>query len=184
MAQGFRNVRVQVGVPGMAGYGGRAAAPAPSRRCTTSRCSSRPTTSAPRAEAVRSLPPGTGRRGRTAARHARARLAQPGGAVLQGRREVQAVLPGRSAIAGGHRVLPADPPAVRHAHRHGRAVQQPARMAAADRRAADRLHPRARFAGGRVHAGAQDRHSGGDLRREDGVARAGRRFAGRATWPT
>ena len=87
----------------------------------------------PRAEAVRSLPQGTGRRGRAAARHARARVAEPGGAVLQGRREVQAVLHGRSALAGGHRLLPPDPAAVRHADRHGRAVQQPARMAAADR---------------------------------------------------
>ena len=41
MAQGFRHVRVQVGVPGMAGYGVAAAAARRSRRCTTSRCSSR-----------------------------------------------------------------------------------------------------------------------------------------------
>ena len=116
----------------------------------------------PRAEAVRSLPQGTGRRDRAAARRARAGVAEPGRAVLQGRREVQAVLPGRPALARGHRLLPADPPAVRHADRHGRAVQQPARVEAADRRAADRLHPRARFAGRRIHAGAQDRHPGRD----------------------
>ena len=42
------------------------------------------------------------------------------------------------------------------AARDGRAVQQPARVDAADRRAADRLHPRARVAGGRPHAVPQD----------------------------
>ena len=51
-------------------------------------------------EAARSLPQGTGRRGRAAARHARAPDAEPGGAVLQGSGEVPHVLPGRSALAG------------------------------------------------------------------------------------
>ena len=83
---------------------------------------------APRAQAVRGLPQGTGRRSRTAARRARAGVAEPGRAVLQGRGEVQDVLHGRSALAGGPRLLPPDPPAVRHADRDGRAVQQPARM--------------------------------------------------------
>ena len=98
----------------------------------------------PRAEAVRGVPQATGRRGRAAARHARALLAQPGRAVRQGRGAVPAVLPRGSALAGGHRLLPPDPAAVRHADRHGRAVQQPARVDAADQRAADRLHPHPR----------------------------------------
>ena len=116
MAQGFRHVRVQVGVPGMAGYGSAAAARAHAVEGAARQAGLRAGgLHPPRAQAVRSLPQGTGRRGRTAARHARARLAQPGRAVLQGRREVQAVLHGGPALARGHRVLPADPPAVRHA---------------------------------------------------------------------
>ena len=143
IAQGFRHVRVQIGVPGMAGYGssrggghGEGAARQAGLRAGgyTRRA----------LKLLRSLPQGTGRRNRTAARRARARVAEPGGAVLQGRGEVQDVLHGRSAVAGGHRVLPPDPPAVRHADRDGRAVQQPARMDAADCGAADRLHPRPR----------------------------------------
>ena len=48
MSAGFRHVRVQVGVPGMAGYGSGARRRARSRRCTTRPCSSRRPTSAAR----------------------------------------------------------------------------------------------------------------------------------------
>ena len=44
MAQGFRHVRVQVGVPGMAGYGAGRGGATVRRRCTTARYSSRPST--------------------------------------------------------------------------------------------------------------------------------------------
>ena len=160
MAQGFRHVRVQVGVPGMAGYGaGRGARQGP-RRCTPARSSSRPYYIRRALKLLRGVPQATGRRDRAAARRPRARLAEPGGAVRQGRREVQAVLPGGPALAGGHRLLPPDPPAVRDAARHGRAVQQPARVDAADRRAPDRLHPHPRLAGRRPDALPQDRGLG------------------------
>ena len=56
--------------------------------------------------------------------------------------------------------IPADSPAVRHPHRHGRTLQQPARMAAADLGTPDRLHPGACFTGGRFHALPQDRDPG------------------------
>ena len=49
------------------------------------------------------------RRGRAAARRARARLAEPGRAVRQGRGRREAVLPGGRALARGHRLLPPDP---------------------------------------------------------------------------
>ena len=82
MAQGFRHVRVQVGVPGMAGYGAAARA-----RRTVAGAAQRPGLRArglrpPRAEAVRGLPQRARRRNRAAARHARARHAEPGRAVL------------------------------------------------------------------------------------------------------
>ena len=46
IAKGFRNVRVQVGIPGMSGYGSRTGQTARSRRCTINRSSSRPMISA------------------------------------------------------------------------------------------------------------------------------------------
>ena len=45
-------------------------------------------------------------------------------------------------------------------------------------RAPDRLHPRPRVADGRIHAGAQDRHPGRELRSEDRLARSRRCLAG------
>ena len=68
---------------------------------------------------------------------------------------------------------------MRNADRHGRTVQQPARMAAAHHRAPHRLHSRACVPGGRIQPVAQDRDPCREVRREDGVARARRRFAGR-----
>ena len=58
-----------------------------SRRCTTGRCSSPRSTSRRALEALRGGAQGAGRRGRAAARRARAHLADAGAAVLQGRRE-------------------------------------------------------------------------------------------------
>ena len=155
MAQGFRHVRVQVGVPGMEGYGAGGAGHGADRRdCTPG----------PVFEPAYYI-----RRAMKLFEECRKQLGeeiellhdvhervspQPGRAVLQGRREVQAVLRRGSALARRHRVLPADPPAVRDADRDGRAVQQPARVAAADRRAPDRLHPHPRVAGRRPDAGA------------------------------
>ncbi len=65
------------------------------------------------------------------------------------------------------------------ADRHGRAVQQSQRMAAADDRPADRLHPHPHLAGGRPVDGAQDRGSVRVLRRPHRLARPRRRLAGR-----
>ena len=48
----------------------------------------------------------------------------------------------------------------------GELFNSPHEWQPADRGAADRLHPRSRFADGRVHAGAKDRHPGGEVRRE------------------
>ena len=45
------------------------------------------------------------------------------------------VLPRGPALPRGPRLLPPDPPELRHAHRHGRAIQQPARVDAAHHRA-------------------------------------------------
>ena len=76
MEQGFRHVRVQVGVPGMEGYGAphggeREVAGAALRAgLRAAACS------APRAAIVRGVPQGTRLGGRTAARHARA-LSRP-----------------------------------------------------------------------------------------------------------
>ena len=53
MAQGFRHVRVQIGVPGMAGYGAGAADGEGRRRCTPARCSSRRPTSGARSSCWR-----------------------------------------------------------------------------------------------------------------------------------
>ena len=53
-------------------------------------------------------------------------------------------------------VVPAHPPAVRHTDRHGRVVQQPARVESAHQRTADRLYPRPRHASGRPDTLPQD----------------------------
>jgi hypothetical protein len=95
MAQGFRHVRVQVGVPGMAGYGsGRGdakvagAPPAPVFEPAVLH--------PPRAQALRGLPQGTRRRSRTASRRARTRIAHSGVQFCKDVEEVQALLPRRS----------------------------------------------------------------------------------------
>ena len=75
------------------------------------------------------------RRGRAAARHPRARAADPGHAAVQGPGAVQPVLPRRPVQPGGHRLLREPAPADQHADRDGRAVQQPERVdRAADQR--------------------------------------------------
>jgi len=72
----FATWRVQVGVPGMAGYGSRRASRR-SPRCTRPRCSSRGL-HAPRAAAPRGGPQGARRRGGAPPRRPRARLPHPG----------------------------------------------------------------------------------------------------------
>ncbi len=72
LAQGFRNVRVQVGLPGMAGYGSQhanTAPPAGTARQTALRAG---LPDAPRPQASRDLPPRVRRRSRATPRHARA----------------------------------------------------------------------------------------------------------------
>ena len=65
MAQGFRNVRVQVGLPGMAGYGSSHNAATPLKALHDKPLFDPPIVS-PRAEAARNLPPRTRRRSRVA----------------------------------------------------------------------------------------------------------------------
>ena len=60
----------------------------------------------------------------------------------------------------------------------GELFNSPHEWTPAHRRAAHRLHPRPRLAGGRPHALPQDGGARRALRREDRVARAGRRLAG------
>ena len=95
------------------------------------------------------------RRGRAAPRRPRADHAQPGDQPVQGAGEVPPVLPGGPALARGQGPLPAAPPADEHPAGDGRAVQHPARIRAADRRAADRLHPHPRLADRRPEHGAE-----------------------------
>ena len=179
MSRGFRHIRVQVGVPGMAGYGSARAGAAPVKALH----------SAPVFE-----PAAYVRRALTLLETARKELGDevellhdvhervtPTQALqlLQGRRALPDVLHRRPAVARGHRLVPADPPAVHDAARDGRALQQPARVDPAHLRAADRLHPHPRLAGRRPDALPQGRGSRGALRRAHRVARARRRVADR-----
>ena len=72
-----------------------------------------------------------------------------------------------------------DPPAMRHAARDGRAVQQPARVDAADLRTPDRFHPHSRLAGRRPDALPQSRRARRDLQRAHRLARPRRCLADR-----
>ncbi len=70
IANGFRHVRIQVGVPGMAGYGSRAQqAQRIPRRCTTRRCSSAKAISRRALALFEACAQGTGHGYRAAARH-------------------------------------------------------------------------------------------------------------------
>ena len=60
-------------------------------------------------------------------------------------------LPRGPALARAGALVPTRPPAMRDAAGHGRAVHQPARIPAADHRAADRFRPRAHLQGRRHH---------------------------------
>ena len=98
---------------------------------------------------------------------------------LPGARAISSVLPRGSVSAGGERPLPAVAPPDDHAAGDGRAVQHAARVRAADRRAADRLHPHPHLADWRPVASAEGAGAERVLRREDRVARARRRLAAR-----
>ncbi len=157
IAQGFRHVRIQVGVPGMAGYGSRRGEDAKVKALHDGAGVRARGLRAARARALRGGAQGAGRRGRAAARRARAHLADAGAAVLQGRRAASGCSSSRIRVSpediGWFRLIRQQ---YDDAARDGGAVQQPARVDAADRGAADRLHPRARVAGGRPHAVPQD----------------------------
>src|SRR5262249_32244501 len=93
---------------------------------------------------------------------------------------VQALFPRRPAFARGRRLVPEVAGADQHTDRNGRVVQQPQRVAESGERPADRLHPHPHLAGRRADDGPQ---GGGHVRvfsRAHGVARPGRRFAGRS----
>ena len=74
--------------------------------------------------------------------------------------------------------------AMRHSHRDGRAVQQPARVDAANHRTPDRLHPLPRLAGRRGQRGAQNRAARRALRRPRPPGTAPATFPRSATPPS
>ena len=120
------------------------------------------------------------RRGRAAARHPRARPADPWRSSWPRTLEpYQPLLPRGPLRAGGHRLLPLLRQQTRDPDRDGRAVRQPGRVRAADQRPADRLHPRPHLRHRRLHAGAQAGRLLRVLRRAHRLARPGRRLAGR-----
>jgi len=103
IAQGFRHVRIQVGVPGMAGYGSR--------------------TGGQRIPSLHSAPvferEGAKRRALALFEAARKELGPAG----QGSGAVPPVLPGRPVVAGRHHVVPQHPQPDLDAAGDGRAVQ-------------------------------------------------------------
>ncbi len=141
MAKGYRHIRVQVAIPGLATYG------AAMRREPASAEPIGPTNPKDIWEPgpyLRTLPKlfehlrvALGDDVRATARCARADLPQPGRRAVQGAGEIPPLLPGGPAAARGKRPLPVDPPAIERADCDGRAVQHPARVCALDRRAAD-----------------------------------------------
>ena len=163
MAQGYRYIRLQMSVPGMSAYGAGGAAGA----------------NAPKVQALHKDPvyePGAYIR-RTVPMLAEVRKQL--GDEVELLHDIHERVSPREAIQFAKDVEPLklffleDPfspedigyfrqlrAAVQHAHRHGRAVQQPARVDAANRRAADRLHPHPHLAGGRPDALPEDRHPG------------------------
>ena len=187
MEKGYRHVRVQVDIPGLATYGTAPAGSEPRKPEP-----SEPTRPNPKLiwepgplrphgpQALRAPADDGRRRRRAAPRRARADLAQPGDPALQGPGEVPPLLPRRPALARGQGPLPPPPPADEHADRDGRAVQHPARIRPVDHRPADRLHPDPHLADRRPEHGAEGGGPVRVLRREDRLARAGRRLARRA----
>ena len=107
------------------------------------------------AEVLRAHADQARRRGRAAARRARAGHAEPGHQPVQGARAVSPVLPRGSVPARGERSFPAAAPADQHPDRDGRAVQHAARVPAAHQGAADRFHPHSHLADRRPEPGAQ-----------------------------
>ena len=165
MEQGFRHVRVQVSTPGYASYGARSTAPAaPAGATERGRRAHQPARHlgagplrADAAQVLRAHAQQARRRGRAAARRARAHHAQPGGQSLQGARTVPAVLPRGSVPARGQRSLPHPAPADQHPAGDGRAVQHAAGVPAAHQGAADRFHPHPHLADRRPEPGAEGR---------------------------
>ena len=179
MAQGFRHVRVQVGVPGMAGYGVAARRRASCRRCTT----------APVFEPAAYI-----RRALKLFEECRKQL----GDEIELLHDVHERVSPNQAVQFAKDVEPfklfflEDPLSPEDIAYFRQIRQQCATPLAMGElfnsphewtplicRAADRLHPHPRHAGGRPDAVPQDRGHGRDLRREDGLARSGRRFADR-----
>ena len=126
MAQGFRNVRVQVGIPGMSGYGSRHSDDAKLKALHDK----------PLYEPAYDF-----RRALKLLEICRQELGdevellhdmherltpESSGPVLQRSREVPHVLSRRSAIARRPGLLPTDPAKLRDTYCHGRALQQPA----------------------------------------------------------
>ena len=121
------------------------------------------------------------RRRRAAARRPRARAADPGDASCARTLEPYHLFFLEDPFTpGGHRLLPsscASRPASPIAM--GELFNNPQRVRAADRGAADRLHPRPHLADRRPDAGPQGGGAVRVLRRAHGLARPGRRLARR-----
>ena len=178
MARGFRHVRVQVGVPGMAGYGSGRGEAAGRPRSTPPPCSSRRPTRGARSQLLEAARKELGDEVELLHDvHERLSPTQAVGFCKDVERFRLFFLedplsPEDIAWFRLIRQQCATPLAM------GELFNSPHEWTPADRRAAHRLHPRPRLAGRRAHAVPQDRGPGRAVRREDGLARAGRRLAG------
>ena len=197
MEKGHHHIRVQMATPGYATYGNRGAAagaatasnrdvsqgPIPVTtwlRDYDRRQVLRPSRRHLRAQALHALrhrpvrihPRPLRLRRRDPPRRARAHPADPRRLVRQGGGEVPALLPRGPLLAGGQRVFPHGAPAMRHADRHGRALQFAPRDRADDQGPADRLPAHAHVADRRHHAGQEVRRHGRAVQRSHRLARA------------
>ena len=177
MARGYRHVRVQVSVPGMATYGasGDTARTEPTTPAQPARLS--PKRSGSQSPYLRMLPKLFEHLRTTLGDevellhdvHERISPAQALG-LCKELGKVSPLFPGRPPAPGRKRSFPADPAAVERSPGDGRAVQHPARVSAAHRRAADRLHPDSHLADRRAFDGSQGGRSLRVFWRQDSLA--------------
>ena len=123
MAQGFRHVRMQVGVPGMAGYGAPRRPATASPPSMMSRCSSAKAPSAARLALFEAARKELGAEIELLHDAHERYTPDRGDPVRQGPGTVSPVLPGRRAVAGRHRLVQEYPRGLHHALGDGRAVQ-------------------------------------------------------------
>ncbi len=183
MARGIKAVRLQVGIPGMAAYGAARTTAAPNGAANLE---PRDDVFEPEPYVRRTLELFAAGRKELGAEiellhdvHERVppRLAVQFAKDME---QFRLFFPGRRAFTGKHRLLSPDPRKLRHAARNGRIVQQSARVEQPHTRERHRFHPAARIAGGRLDTMPKDRRHGRSVPSTDRLARAGRRFTGRA----